>query len=311
MSGADPHNPQSPLSSRSALTIALVLTSAFLVVEAVGGVLTGSLALVSDAGHMLSDAGALALSLLAVWLASRPHTHRRTYGYHRAEIVAALANGVILAALAVYLFIEAVGRLSDPPDVDSVPMLAIACVGLAVNLVSGGILARAGDGSLNVRSAFWHVAGDALGSVGAIVAGVVMVATGWYLADPLISIGIAALILLSGLRITREALSIVLESAPRHLNIDEIRQDLLALPSVTDVHDLHVWTITSGFVALSAHVRIGQGADPAALVRDASALLADRYDIHHVTVQPESEPVHAGASLGACCLGEHATIALS
>lgn len=310
MSAQHSHKHDAPASSRRALTVALLLTATFLVVEAVGGVITGSLALVSDAGHMLSDAAALALSLLAVWLASRPHTHRRTYGYHRAEILAALANGVVLAALALYLLVEAIQRLSDPPDVDSVPMLAIACTGLAVNLLAGIVLVRAGDGSLNVRSAAWHVAGDALGSVGAIVAGVIMVATGWYLADPLVSIAIAALIFLGGLRITREALSIVLESAPRHLDMEEIRQDILRLPNVTDVHDLHVWTITSGFIALSAHVRIEPSADPAALVREASALLSDRFDIHHATIQPESEPLHAGVELGACCLGEHAATAV-
>jgi cobalt-zinc-cadmium efflux system protein len=306
MSHAHRHAGNDRGAGRRSLTLALTITLTFLAIEAVGALITGSLALLSDAGHMLSDSSALALSLLAIWLAARPHTHRRTFGYHRAEIVSALANGVLLVILAGVIVFEAIGRLSDPPEIDSAPMLVIAAAGLAANIAAGGILAGSRHDSLNVRSAFWHVAGDALGSIGAIAAALVMLATGWYLADPLISIAIAALVMLSGLRVAREAMSIVLESAPRHLDMQAIREDLLGLPGVSDVHDLHAWTITSGFVALSAHARVLPDGDAAAVVRGAGVLLAERYGIQHATIQPETEPLHSDAEPGACCLGEHA-----
>jgi cobalt-zinc-cadmium efflux system protein len=300
------HDHSSKMTDRRALAVALVITTTFLVIEVIGGVITNSLALLSDAGHMLSDASALGLSLLAVWLASRPHTHARTFGYHRVEILAALANGVMLMAIAVYVVWEAVQRFSDPPEVQTTTMLLIAMAGLGANLVSAGILNRSDSASLNVRSASVHVAGDALGSLGAIVAALIMLITGWYAADPLISLGISALILVSAVRVTKEALGIVLEFAPGGVSIDDLRCTLLALDGVTDVHDLHLWTITSGFVALSAHARLEAGTDVGRFVRQATIVLGEQFKIAHATIQPEIEPVHGHIRAGVCCLGEHA-----
>lgn len=299
------HQHSSPAQNRRALAAALGITTFFMVVEVVGGVFTNSLALLSDAGHMLSDASALGLSLFAIWLATRPHTPGRTFGYHRAEILAALTNGVTLAAISVYIFWEAAQRFSEPPEVQSAPMLAVAVVGLAANGVSAIILSRLGRSSLNVRSAFVHVSGDALGSVGAIAAGVVMLTTGWFLADPLISVGIGVLILIAAVRVTRESLGIVLEFVPKNIKIEGVTSSLLSVEGVTDVHDLHVWTVTSGFVALTCHLRVDQGADTAAILRSAADALGQRYQIRHITIQPEHEPIH-GEEPGVCCLAEHA-----
>ena len=295
----------SQLTGRRALTAALGITTTFLVIEVVGALITDSLALLSDAGHMLSDVSALGLSLLAIWLAARPHTPGRTFGYHRVEIVAALVNGLTLVAVSLYVFWEAAQRFSDPPEVQSGLMLVIASAGLAANAVSGYILSRSGHSNLNVRSAFLHVVGDALGSLGAIIAAIVMLATGWYLADPLISVGIAVLILISAVRVTREALGIVLEFAPKDVDIRAVRSALESVDGVTDVHDLHVWTITSDFVALSAHARVRPGTDSCQMVRRATEMLRNEFDIAHVTIQPEPEPLHE-VRPGVCCLGEHA-----
>jgi cobalt-zinc-cadmium efflux system protein len=302
----DTHSHGSSMTDRRALTVALLITAAFVAIEVIGAVITDSLALLSDAGHMLSDASALGLSLLAVWLASRPHTHRRTFGYHRVEILAALVNGITLIAISIYVMWEAAQRFSDPPEVESATMLLIATAGLGANIFSGFILSRSDRTSLNVRSAFWHVAGDALGSLGAIAAGIIMITTQWYAADPLVSVMIALLIVISGIRVTREALGIVLEFAPRGVDLEEVRAEIESVSGVTDVHDLHVWTITSDFVALSAHVRLASGADSGVVVREVTELVAERFQIGHVTVQPEVEPLHGGLRPGACCLGEHA-----
>jgi cobalt-zinc-cadmium efflux system protein len=294
------------MTERTALTVALAITMSFLIVEVIGGVVTNSLALLGDAGHMLSDVSALALSLLAIWLAGRRHTHGRTFGYHRVEILAALANGITLGAIAIYIFWAAAQRFSDPPEVQSGAMLLIAAAGLGANVISGYILNRSSHTSLNVRSAFLHVAGDALGSLGAIVAGIIMLTTQWYLADPLISVLIAFLILISGIRVTREALGIVLEFAPKGIRMEDVRSALLSLDGVTDIHDLHVWTITSDFIALSAHARLTPGTNTGLVVRRAAEVLAEGFDIGHVTVQPELEPVHRDAKPGICCLNDHA-----
>lgn len=291
--------------SRRALAAALGITTFFMVVEIAGGVITNSLALLSDAGHMLSDASALGLGLFAIWLAGRPHTPGRTFGYHRAEILAALVNGVTLGAISVYIFREAARRFSDPPEIQGAPVLVVAVVGLAANIVAGAILSGLSRESLNVRSAFLHVLGDALGSIGVIAAGTIMLTTGWYLADPLISVGIGVLILFGGARVIREALGIVLEFAPRHIDMQEVRRALLSLEGADDVHDLHVWTITSGFVALSCHLRIRPGSEPTQVVRRAANLLEERFQIRHVTIQPEPEPLPGEPAHDICCLNEH------
>lgn len=264
-----------------------------------GGILTSSLALLADAGHMASDIGALGLSLGALWLASRPPSRRRTYGFHRAEVLAALANSLTLMAIAGYVFWEASRRFADPPDVRSGPMLAIAVVGLGANLVSAAVLYRHAGSGLNVRSAFLHVAGDAIASVGVVVAGVIMLTTGQFIADPVISVFIGALILVGAFRLTWETTQVLLEAAPPGLSIGDIQQAMLETEGVQGIHDLHVWTVTSGFISLSAHVETDQGRDQHDILVGLRRLLARRFGIEHATIQLESSVLHE--ALEACC----------
>ena len=267
-----------------------------------GGLLTNSLALLADAGHMASDVGALGLSLGAVWLASHPPTTRRTYGFHRAEVLAALANSVTLILIAAYIFWEASQRFADPPEVHSGPMLVIAVFGLLANLTSASLLFRQRSASLNIRAAFLHVLGDGLGSVGAITAGIIMLTTGQFLADPIISIAIGALILISSFRITWESTQVLLEATPPGLSITEVQRAMLGVPGVQGIHDLHVWTITSGFISLSVHVETTQGRNQHDILVDLRRLLCQRFDIDHATIQLESAVLHQ--ELEACCGGE-------
>jgi cobalt-zinc-cadmium efflux system protein len=276
--------------SRRALAVALALTASYTLVEVVGGVVAGSLALLADAVHMLSDNIALAAALVAAWLAAKPATAGRTYGLKRAEVLAALANGVLLVALAIWIFVEAVMRLRDPGDVLGGWMLAIALVGLAVNVAAGVVLARARSHSLNVEAAFRHVFADLLGSVGIAVAAVVILATGWVEADPLVSMLIGVLVLVSAWSILRDSTEILLESTPRGLDADAVGRRLAGAPGVVEVHDLHVWTITSGFPALSAHVLVRPGEDCHARRRELERLLHDEFGIEHTTLQVD----HAG-----------------
>jgi cobalt-zinc-cadmium efflux system protein len=276
--------------SRRALAVALALTASYTVVEVVGGVLADSLALLADAVHMLSDNIALAAALVAAWLAAKPATAGRTYGYKRAEVLAALANGVLLVALAIWIFIEAVMRLRDPGDVLGGWMLAIALVGLAVNVAAGLVLAGARETSLNVEAAFRHVFADLLGSVGVAVAAVVILATGWVEADPLVGMLIGVLVLASAWSILRDSTEILLESTPRGLDADALGRRLAGAPGVVEVHDLHVWTITSGFPALSAHVLVRPGEDCHGRRRELERLLRDEFGIDHTTLQVD----HAG-----------------
>jgi cobalt-zinc-cadmium efflux system protein len=285
--------------SARALVFALVLTASYTVVEVVGGFLTDSLALLADAVHMLSDNVALALALLALWLARRPSTPERTYGYKRAEVLAALANGVALVALAIWIFYEAIRRLSDPPDVLGGWMLAIAFAGIAVNVAAGIVLHRARGANLNVEAAFRHVLADFAGSVGVAVAALVIVTTGWLAADPVVSIVIGVLVLASSWSILRDSTSILLEAAPRGLDMRSVGEALATHPGVVEVHDLHVWTITSGFPALSAHVLVGRGEDCHGTRRELERELATRYGIEHTTLQVD----HVGEESGLVELG--------
>jgi cobalt-zinc-cadmium efflux system protein len=273
------------LESRRALAAALALTASYTVVEVVGGVLTGSLALLADAVHMLSDNVALVLALVAVWLATRPETSDRTFGYKRAEVLAALANGVLLVALAIWIFVEAVVRLRDPGDVLGGWMLLVAVLGIAVNVAAGFVLARSRRGSINVEAAFRHVFADLLGSVGVTIAAVVILTTGWVEADAVVSILIAVLVLASAWSVLRDSTAILLESAPRGLDADALGRRLAGAPGVVEVHDLHVWTITSGFTALSAHVLVRPGDDCHARRRELESLLRDEFGIGHTTLQ--------------------------
>lgn len=273
--------------NRRALGLVLALTAAVTVIEIVGGILTGSLALLADAAHMLSDNVALSLALAAVWLAARPSTPERSFGYQRAEILAALANGLVLIALSIWIFIEAYGRFSDPPEVLGGWMLVVATVGLAGNVVAASVLGRADHSSLNMRAALRHVIADALGSGGVMVAAVVVLTTGWLYADPVAGVLIAVLVLASSWSVLRESLHILLEGTPRGIDARALARRLTDVPGVVEVHDLHVWTITSGFPALSAHVLVHPGDDGHARRRELERLLADEYGIEHTTLQVE------------------------
>jgi cobalt-zinc-cadmium efflux system protein len=285
------------------MVAAFLLTSGFMVAELAGGLLANSLALVADAGHMLSDAAALGLGLVAMWMASHPHTERRTFGFHRAEILAALANGSLLMALSFLLIWQAIARLSKPQQIESGLMLAVAVTGLLVNVAALGILGGHRHDNLNVKGAFLHVMGDAVGSAGVILAGLVIRFTGWTPIDSIVGLLIALLILWSGFGLVRETVSVLLESSPRHLDADALRRDLLALEGVLDVHDLHVWTVTSGFVSLSCHCEVASGAVADDVLRRATALLRERYGIRHVTIQPETSRIHE--ELEHCCADSH------
>ena len=275
--------------SRRALGLAFGITAAYTAVEVVGGLLTGSLALLADAVHMLSDNVALALALWAVWLGGRPATAQRTYGYRRAEVLVALANGVTLVVLAIWIFYAAVRRLDDPPDVLGGWMLAIAAVGIAVNVGAAVILHRA-RGGINVEAAFRHVLADLLGSFGVVVAALVVLATGWLEADPLAGMAIGVLVLASSWTILRDATRILLEAAPSGIDTHAVGERLARAPGVVEVHDLHIWTITSGFPALSAHVHVGRGEDCHGRRRELEALLRGEFGIEHTTLQVD----HAG-----------------
>ena len=253
--------------------------------EVVGGYLTDSLAVLADAVHMLSDNVSLTLALFAVWLAGKPATPARTYGYKRAEVLAALANGVLLVALAIWIFVEAAMRLSHPPEVLAGWMLVIALVGVSVNALAGGLLWRARHASLNVEAALRHVGADLLGSVGVAVAALVVLATGWLQADPVVSIFIGVLVLASAWGILRDTTSILLEASPKGMDTGAVGARLAGAPGVVEVHDLHIWTITSGFPALSAHVLVRPGEDCHRRRRDLERVLRDEFGIEHTTLQ--------------------------
>ena len=265
----------------------LALVAAYMVAEVVGGLLTNSLALLADAGHMLSDAAALGLSLLAMHFARRPRTAQRTYGSYRAEVLAALVNAATLVAIAFYIFYEAAVRFRHPPDVLGPWMMAVAVVGLLVNIAGLMILSGARSESLNLRGAWLHVLGDAAGSVGAIVAGVLVWTLGWNRADPIASVLIGGLILASSWRLLRDTVTVLMEHAPEHLDVDEIRAAMLAVEDVADVHDLHVWTITSGLESLSAHVETTAPLPADRVLANIRQVLAERFDLTHTTIQLE------------------------
>jgi cobalt-zinc-cadmium efflux system protein len=270
---------------RRALAIVFALTSTFVVAEVLGGLLTGSLALLADAGHMLSDALSLGIALFAVWLAGRPATPNRSFGYKRAEILAALFNGATLVAISIWIFVEAYGRFFEPPEILGGWMLAVAALGLVVNVAGVMILWRSGGESLNLQGALRHVMADVLGSVGAIAAALVILATGWWYADPIISVLIGLLVLGSSWRLVRDSINILLEGTPSGIDAGEVGRSMVGVPGVSEVHDLHVWTITSGYPALAAHVLVGRDEDCHARRRDLEEILAREYGIEHTTLQ--------------------------
>jgi cobalt-zinc-cadmium efflux system protein len=273
----------------SGLRIAFCVTSVVLVLEAVGGWLTGSLALLADAGHMLTDAGALGIALLAAWVAARPRSTSKSFGYGRAEILAALANGLLLGAVSVSIAIESVSRIREGHgEVDAGPMLAIAVVGLLAIGVSAFFLMRPGSRNLNVRAALLHVLGDALGSVAAIAAACAILFLGLPIFDALAGLAIAGLLVVNAVRLIAEASHILLEGTPEGLSLEDIARRVCDIPGVRAIHDLHVWTVTSGFPAMSAHVDIEKGADAEEVRRSIHQLLHQVYDIEHTTIQTEA-----------------------
>jgi cobalt-zinc-cadmium efflux system protein len=272
-----------------ALGIALALIVGFAIAEVAGGLVADSLALLADAAHMVSDAASLGLALFAAWLAGRPATHARSFGWRRAEILAALANGVALVLLAAWIAWAAIGRLDDPPDVEGGWVLAVGAAGLVVNLLAARVLHRSGSISLNVRAALLHVLADVVSSVGVVLAGLLVLA-GWETADPVVSLVIAVLVLLSAWTVLRDSIGILLEATPRGIDADAVGTAMAGHPGVVEVHDLHIWTITSGFPSLSAHVTVDAGADCHAIRRQLEVLLRDGFELEHTTLQVE----HAG-----------------
>jgi cobalt-zinc-cadmium efflux system protein len=267
----------------------LALTGLFMVVEAVGGWMSHSLALLADAAHMLTDVAALGLSLGTAWLAQRPATEQKTYGYLRWEILAALINGAALFGIAGWVVVEAVHRLGEPPAVRSGLLMAVAAAGLATNLLSLRLLHGAHEHSLNTRGAYLHIMGDLLGSAGALAAGAVIAWTGWTPIDPILSILLSLLILGGAWRLVKESTDVLLEAVPRHVSMAEVHRRMLEVPGVAAVHDLHVWTVTSGLVAMSGHAVVPALADhPRALQEIRLAM--GRLGIGHVTIQLEREP---------------------
>ncbi len=277
---------------RQKLLIVFSLTVAYLIVEIIGGLLTRSLALLADAGHMLTDVGGLAISLFAMWFAERPPTLRKTYGYYRVEILAALVNAVVLIFISCYILYEAYRRFIAPPAVLALPMMAVAVVGLIINLI-GMRLLHAGSGeSLNLKGAYFEVLSDMLSSVGVILAALIILTTGWYLADPIISAGIGLFILPRTWSLLKQAVDILMEAVPEHIDLEEVGKTMASFGGVQEVHDLHVWTLTSGKYALSAHVTISRLQDWPAIQGELEALLADRFRIDHTTLQVGVRPDH-------------------
>ena len=282
---------------RRRLVFVLVLTALFMIVEFVGGWLANSLALMADAGHMLSDVAALALSVFALWIARRPATPVRSYGFLRVEILAALVNGVTLVVISILIFVQAWRRFLEPQAVHGTLMLAVGAAGLAVNLLAAFLLHRSSAHSLNVRGAYLHVLGDLLGSVAAILAAVVILATGWVAADPIISCVVGALILISSWRLVRESADILLEATPGHIDLDAVHRAISGIPGVEAVRDLHVWTLTSGFLAMSGHARITDLNDYRRVLAEIHARMHETFGITHVTVQLDPIEVYSIASV--------------
>ncbi|MBI1736715.1 MAG: cation transporter [Candidatus Rokubacteria bacterium] len=287
---AHAHHETAAARSRGALVAALALTAGFLVIEAIGAFLTGSLALLADAGHMLADAGGLALALFAIWVAARPPTPAKTYGYYRAEILAAFVNALALLGVSGWILFEAWERVLAPRPIAAGPMLVVAALGLGVNLICAWWLHHGAAESLNVRAAYLEVLGDAATSVGVLVAAAIVLATGWTVADAVTSAVIAVLIVTRTWKLLIQAVNVLLEGTPAHLELGEIEAAMLHVPGVRRVHDLHVWTLTSGREAMSAHVVVDDVRESDRLLDELHTVLHARFGIDHTTVQLETEP---------------------
>ncbi|WP_410768274.1 cation diffusion facilitator family transporter [Fontibacillus sp. BL9] len=285
--------------NKKGLLIALLITASIAVLEFFGGLFTNSLALLSDSGHMLSDASSLVLSLLAIWFAARPASPRKSYGFYRTEILAALLNGITLFVIAGFIIWEAYGRFFDPPTVSSGPMMLIAIIGLLANLASAWALLKKGDvkGNINFRSAYLHVLGDALGSVGAIIGGIVMWAFDWYIFDPIVSVLVALLILKGAWGVIAQSIHVLMEGVPGSIDQDEVKRNLEHIQGVREVHDLHIWSITSGMDSLSCHLLIDEQEDQQRVLQEAISLLEQQFSITHATIQIETPLIRHSALL--------------
>jgi cobalt-zinc-cadmium efflux system protein len=281
------------------LFLALLITGSWFLIELIGGFYSNSLALLADAAHMLTDLAALGLSYFALKIANRPPTHEKTYGYLRAEILAAFANGIFLILIGVYILYESYQRFLSPPVVKSGFMLVIATTGLLANVATAGLLFRSRHETLNLRGAFLHVFGDALGSVGAMLAGFLMLFRGWYLADPIVSMLVGCLVLYSSWDLVAESVDVLLEGTPRHLKVAHILNDLGRIRGVVSVHDLHVWSITSGLTAMSCHIVMKTDEDASMVLAESSHLMREKFKIPHTTIQIEFEnwPAHPGDTI--------------
>lgn len=277
--------------NKKALTISFILISGFMFVEFIGGYLTNSLALISDAGHMLSDAVALGLSLSALIVGARAATPSKTYGYKRFEILAALLNGLVLILLAIFIFKEAIDRLSEPPHVIGKGMMIISIIGLLINIIVAWILHSKGstEENLNVRSAFLHVIGDLLSSVGAIIAAILIMLFGWYIADPIASMIVSLLVLYSGWHVLKESVNILMEAKPANIDFNEVTNLLKSVNGVEDIHDLHIWMITSDFTAMTVHLHVKPDVDRDIILGKVKRSVFEKYGIKHVTVQIEGK----------------------
>ncbi|TDQ41204.1 cation diffusion facilitator family transporter [Aureibacillus halotolerans] len=272
--------------NKKVLRLSFFIIASFMIVEVIGGFLTNSLALLSDAGHMLSDAAALGLSFFAIVFGEKGASLSKTFGYKRFEILAALINGLTLIGISIYIFVEAITRLLAPPEVVSSGMLIISGIGLLVNIVVAFLLMRGDkEDNLNVRSAFLHVLGDLLGSVGAIVAALLILFFGWSIADPIASIVVAFLIIVSGVRVTKDSFHILMEGVPHGMQIEDVKMALMSLQGIKDVHDLHVWSITSDFPSLSCHLVVEPQVAHQSVLANAQALLKQEFQLEHTTIQ--------------------------
>lgn len=269
------------------LSIVLGITALFVVVELIGGILSNSLALVADAAHMLTDVAALGLSLFVLWFSRRPARPEKTYGYLRLEILAALVNGVALVVIACLIFWQAWERLRSPQAVQGGLMLVVAAAGLLVNILAAWLLHSSAEHNLNLRGAYLHVIGDLVGSLGAIVAALIILRTGATIADPLISVLVGLLILVSSWKIVREAVDVLLEAVPAHIDLAAVRKTIDEIPGVADVHDLHVWTVTSGYLAMSGHAVVRQPDQNQRVLQEIHRNMHEKFGIAHVTVQLE------------------------
>lgn len=290
------HHQAERLAGSRSLKLALSIILVILIAEVIGGILSNSLALLSDAGHMLVDALALGLSLFAMTLARRPATPTKTYGYHRVEIMAALANGTTLVVVSLYIFYEAYRRFLAPPTVKTPLMLLVATIGLIANLAAILLLRRGSHGSLNIKAAFWHVIGDTISSVGVILAAIIIAITSWSIVDPVVAVLIGFIILWGAVRLVSESTEILLEAVPRHIQIEKVVEAIKSVSGVEDVHDVHIWTITSGIHALSAHLLIKDQmvSGGAEIIETVNQHLAKNFDITHTTLQLECESCPSG-----------------